>query len=221
MVYTTAYHIKLIEMKKILLSLLLVFMITTLHSQTTRSADEAKGLAIGAIAPIFTSIDANNETFVLKEALAHGPVVLIFYRGVWCPYCSKHLSMIQDSLQMIEDKGARVIAISPQKPEYLAEMKEKSGAEFTVLYDEGFHIADAYDVSFTPTSRKRATYNLALGAKLKESQSDDSQRFPIPATYLIDPNGVIAWRQFDPNYKNRSTVKEILTALDWVSGTKK
>lgn len=54
---------------------------------------------------------------------------------------------------------------------------------------------------------------LPFNAKLKKSHSDDSQRLPIPATFIISKKGKIVWRQFDPDYKNRSTVKEILDNL--------
>lgn len=138
---------------------------------------------------------------------------MIFYRGFWCPVCNRHLGKIQDSLKLITEKGAVVIAVSPEKPEFLDKMSEKTGAQFTLLYDEDYKIADAYDVTFKPTSIEIFSYNF-VGAKLKETHSDDSQRLPIPATYIISQDGKIAWRQFDPNYKNRSTVNDILMALD-------
>ncbi|MDZ7742259.1 MAG: hypothetical protein U5Q03_11025 [Bacteroidota bacterium] len=82
-----------------------------------------------------------------------------------------------------------------------------------MLYDEGYRISDAYDVTFKPSATTLFTYNALLGANLKKTHSDESQRLPIPATYLIDKNGTIAWRQFDPDYKKRSSVKDILKAL--------
>jgi peroxiredoxin len=186
---------------------------TNTYAQNTRSAEDAKGLAAGTKAPEFTAIDADSNEFILAEALKSGPVVLIFYRGFWCPVCNKHLGQIQDSLKLITQKGATVIAVSPEKPEYLEKMEEKTGAEFRLLYDEGYKIADAYDVTFTPDSKQLFVYNTVLSGNLKESHSDDSQRLPIPATYIIDINGVIVWRQFDPDYKKRSTVKEIIDNL--------
>lgn len=120
---------------------------------------------------------------------------------------------MQDSLKMITDLGASVVAVSPQKPKYLEKMANKTDATFRLLYDEGYTIADAYDVSFTPDKKQLFTYSILLHGKLKEAQSDDSQRLPIPATYIISQEGVIVWRQFDPNYKNRSTVKDILDHL--------
>jgi peroxiredoxin len=200
-------------MKHTLLLLIAIKMSLTIFSQNSRSAEDAKGIAVGSIAPVFTAIDADSNEFQLSEALKSGPVVLIFYRGFWCPVCNKHLAQIQDSLKLITDRGATVIAISPEKPEYLEKMAEKSGAKFKLLYDEGYKISDAYNVTFTPSSSTLLLYNTALGANLKETHSDDSQRLPIPATYIIGKDGTIIWRQFDPNYKNRSTVDEILKNL--------
>ena len=193
--------------------LMMLIMGTTVLSQTIRTAESAKGLQVGTKAPVFTAIDADNSKFVLDDALKSGPVVLIFYRGYWCPFCNKHLGQVQDSLKLITEKGAAVIAISPQKPEYLGKMAEKTKAEFTLLYDEGYKIADAYDVTFTPESKQLFVYNVMLNAKLKKTQSDDTQRLPIPATYIISQDGKIVWRQFNPDYKQRSSVIEILNHL--------
>ena len=182
-------------------------------AQNTRSAEDANGLPVGVKAPDFQAIDADSVTFLLAEAIKKGPVVMIFYRGQWCPICNKHLAAVQDSLKLITDRGASVVAVSPQKPEYLKKMAGKTGATFRLLYDKGYAISDAYDVTFTPEAWQLIRYNTGLNAKLKESQSDDSQRLPIPATYLINRDGMIVWRHFDPNYKNRSTVKDILDHL--------
>ena len=201
-------------MKTLQITLILIFMIGSLTSQTERKAEDAKGLSVGTVAPVFRAIDADSNLFSLEEATSKGTVVLIFYRGFWCPVCNEHLSNLQDSLQLIEQSGAKIIAISPEKPEYLDKMSEKSGAAFTLLYDEGYKIADAYDVTFKPTSMQLFTYNTFLGGKLKETHSDDSQRLPIPATYVIDKEGIIIWRQFDPDYKSRASVREILNVLN-------
>ena len=200
-------------MKTILLFTLLLITGFNSFSQETRRAEDAKGLAVGELAPDFSAIDADSLKFNLAEVIEKGPVVLIFYRGFWCPICNRHLSTIQDSLQLITQKGATVVAVSPQKPEYLEKMEEKSGARFKLLYDEGYKISNAYDVTFTPESKQIFVYNKILRAKLKKSHSDDSQRLPIPATYIVDKNQKIVWRHFDPNYKERSTVKEILQNL--------
>jgi peroxiredoxin len=183
-------------------------------AQQTRTAEEAEGMAVGQVVPSFKAADQNGEIFSLEEALAEGPVVLIFYRGQWCPVCNRHLSNIQDSLDLIAEAGGRVIAVSPEKPELLGKTAKKTGAEFTLLYDEGYQIGNAFDVTFTPSGKERLLYNTVLGADLKDAHSDDSEQLPIPATYIIGQDGRVAWRQFDPNYKLRSSAAEIVQKLN-------
>lgn len=201
-------------MKTYLIIFAIIFAVTTVSGQSVKSVEEVKGINVGDQAPQFSALNSRSETFHLSQALESGPVVLIFYRGFWCPVCNQHLSQLQDSLQLIESKGAQIIAVSPEKPEYLAKMEEKTKAEFTVLYDEDYEIAKAFDVNFLPASTQLLTYNVALGARMKKSHSGTEQNLPIPATYIINPDGEIVWRHFDPDYKNRASVKEILNALD-------
>ena len=181
-------------------------------AQETKHIDEVKGLKAGDMAPDFTTIDADSISFNLYKTLKSGPVVLIFYRGFWCPYCNKHLSSIQDSLKMITDKGAYVVAASPENPLYLTKMRNNTGAKFRLLYDKGYNISDAYNLTYTPETKQLLKYKL-INAQLKESHSDDSQRLPIPATYIIGTNGKIIWRQFNPDYRKRSIIKDILMNL--------
>lgn len=177
---------------------------------TIRSVENAKGIMIGDSVSNFIANDIHDSIYSLSNALERGPVVLIFIRGQWCPFCNQHLSQVQDSLPLIYEKGASVVVISPEKSEFIKKTIEKTGAEFTILYDEGYKISDAFDVTFKPDSISRFMYNSLLGAKLKEAHSDDSERLPIPATFIIGEDGKIVWRHFDPNYKNRSTIVAIV-----------
>lgn len=198
-------------MKIVPITLILIMLAFVMKSQNDyKTVKEAIGLQVGDFVNDFTAKDLHERTFVLSEALKKGPVVVIFYRGHWCPICNKHLSTLQDSLQLIYNKGASVIAISPEKPEYLEQTAKKTHASFSLLYDEGFKIADLFDVTFKPDSITITIYNTMLGADLKKAHSDESQRLPIPATFIIGTDSKIVWRHFDPNYKKRSTVAEIV-----------
>jgi peroxiredoxin len=190
-----------------------VLVMNNSFSQTFKSVNEVKGIPVGIDAPLFSALDSENKPFVLANELKNGPLVIVFYRGHWCPVCNRHLSQIQDSLNLIIEKGATVIAISPEKPEYLNKTEEKTGVKFRLLYDEDYKISEAYDVNFLSKNKKLIIYNATLNANLKEAHSDDSQRLPIPATFIINMEGMIVWRQFNSNYKKRSTVKEIIENL--------
>ncbi|MBW6497009.1 MAG: AhpC/TSA family protein [Bacteroidales bacterium] len=182
-------------------------------AQPYRSASQAQGLRVGEKAPNFQATDSHGNQFKLESALKEGPVVVVFYRGHWCPVCNKHLKKLQDSLEVIQQAGARVVAISPEKPDNLEKTAEKTGTRFSLLYDEGYRISDAFDVTFRPDSMDRIMYNTILRANLKNAHSDDSQQLPVPATFVIGRDGKIAWRHFDPDYKKRASAREIMEAL--------
>jgi len=191
--------------------LLTILLYTNCQAQTDfKTVTEAKGLQAGDSVGDFSALDLHNNIFSLYNALKSGPVIVVFYRGQWCPYCNKHLSHLQDSLPLIYDKGATVIAISPEKVEFLEQSAEKSHASFSLLYDEGYKIADQFDVTFKPESRAIFSYNTFMRADLKNAHSDDSQRLPIPATFIIAKNAKIVWRHFDADYKLRSSVADII-----------
>lgn len=178
-----------------------------------KTLSEVKGLAIHTKIDDFSATDIFDNSYRLSDALKNGKVVLIFIRGQWCPFCNKHLAKIQKRLPEIYEKGASVVVISPEKSEFIKKTIEKTGAEFTILYDKDYEISKAFDGLFLPNNTERFIYNKVLGANLKESHSDDSEQLPVPATYIINEDFTIEWRHFNPNYMNRSGVSEILNHL--------
>ncbi len=187
---------------------------SNVEAQTFKRVNEAKGLPVGAQVEDFTASDQFDKEFRLSEQLAKGPVVIIFYRGQWCPVCNRHLGQLQDSLALIESSGARLIAIAPEQPPYLKSMATKTEAEFSLLYDEAYRISNAFDVTFLPDQASIDAYNERLDANLSEANTDDSDRLPIPATFVINQKGEIVWRHFDPDYRKRASAKDIMNALE-------
>jgi peroxiredoxin len=183
-------------------------------AQKTKSVKKTHGIDVGEIVTPFSAQDQHDSTFVLVDALAKGPVVVVFYRGQWCPYCNRHLSELQDNLNQIEEKGATIVAISPENQEALGKTVEKTGAQFTLLFDENYEICKDFDVLFVPTNAQIAKYDSFLNADLWNAHSNETVLLPVPATFIIDQTGVIIWRQFDQNYKERSTIEEILKQLE-------
>lgn len=171
---------------------------------------EAKGLQPGETVNDFSAVDLNDNVFTLSEALKKGPLVVIFYRGQWCPFCNKHLKTLEQSLDKIYEKGASVVAISPEKSEFLKRTADKTNASFSLLFDEEYKIAEAFDAAFRPTKFERAIYNKILKADLKNAHSGESEQLPIPATFIIGTDSKISWRHFDPDYKKRSKVDDIV-----------
>lgn len=170
-------------------------------------------LKVGEIAPEFVSFDHKGNKISLSGLLKTGPVVLIFYRGQWCPVCNKHLSDLQAGLEKVKEKGAQIIAVTPEKPEYINQTISKTHISFPVLYDKDYIIMKSYKLDFVPKKETTAKYNLFLNADLKNAHSDDSQTLPVPATYIIGTDGIIKYVHFNPDYKDRASIQDILNNL--------
>ncbi len=192
-------------MKKLISSvcLFLVFFIAP--------AQEApEGLFISSKAPDFRAKDQHGKDIRLKDLLKEGKVVLVFYRGEWCPYCNKELSRLQDSLQLIKDKGATLVAVGPEKPENVLKTVEKTKAEYSILYDEGLKIMKAYDVEFEVPENTLTRYR---NAGLDIEKNNGGKFLPVPAVFIIDKESTIIYRFFELDYKKRPSVKELLDNL--------
>lgn len=175
-----------------------------------KKVTEISGIEVGQLAPDFTATDAFDDKISLSGLLQNGPVLLIFIRGQWCPFCNAHLKNIQKNIKSINAKGASVLVVSPELSPFLKRTLDKTGAEFSILSDPDRSISDAYGVLFKPKKLEAMMYNYVLGANMKQSHADDQELLPVPATYIISKEGRIVWRHFEPDYKKRSAIKDIL-----------
>lgn len=200
------------SLMKNIITLILVAFSTFTFAQTPLLKD-VKGKAVGDTIANFSATTKDNGTYTLSDDLSSGATVVIFIRGYWCGYCNKHMSHLQDSFSQITEAGANIVVVSPEKPEFLEKTAEKSGVEFTLLYDSAYTIMNQFDVLWAPDEAMEAKLKKYLGNELKQSHSDDTQRLPVPATYIIGQDGVVTWRHFDTDYSKRSTVREILSNL--------
>ena len=151
-----------------------------------KSVKECNGLPVGNTVIEFSGTDHNGNEILLSDLLKKGKVVVVFYRGQWCPICMPHLRKLQEDLKEIEDKGASLIIITPEKQENIKKTILKTSITVPVIYDENYKIMQQFDVAFIPNKGLRFMYNTMLRANLKNAQSDDSQTLPVPATFIID-----------------------------------
>ncbi|MDE3145005.1 MAG: AhpC/TSA family protein, partial [Bacteroidota bacterium] len=166
----------------------------------------AKGLQVNDKAPLFSAIDQNGKNILLKDELKKGTVVIVFYRGQWCPYCNRQLKKLEDSLSFIKSKGATLLAITPEKPENILKTIEKTKASYSVLFDDGLKIMKQYDVAFTVDDNTLEKYK-KWGIDLKVANGTNGNVLPVPAVYIINKQGIIIYKHFDPDYKQRASVQ--------------
>ena len=185
------------------------YSIVVLLAISIAEAKDPEGLQTGDKAPLFQAEDQFGEVIELKKHLANGPVVLMFYRGHWCKYCNRQLEELTDSLQFIAAKGASIIAVTPEAMEFVDETSKKIDNTIRIISDKDMKIMDAYEVSFEVSSFTIGRYK-TIGINLDEFNGDNGTSLPVPATYIINEDGIIDYVYFDKNYKKRVSVKALL-----------
>jgi len=176
------------------------------------SQEAPEGLFIASKAPDFKAKDQLGNEVKLKDLLKKGKVVLVFYRGYWCPYCNRELSRLNDSLHLIAEKGATVVAVTAEKEDNIDSTLSRTKARFSVLHDEGLKIMKAYDVEFEVQENVLTRYRNA-GIDIEKFNGANGKYLPVPAVYIIDKESTITYRYFNQDYKKRPTVKELLDNL--------
>src|SRR5438105_4505485 len=159
----------------------------------------------GERAPLFR-LRRNTGDFVsLSEALDRGPVVVSFFRGGWCPFCRLELQALEQAHPEIERLSATLIGLSPL-PE------DDTCSSFPILKDPGCRIAARYRIAFTVAPQFRPAY-LALGYPERLAKGPDRWVLPLPATYIIDRNGIVVLSYVDADHTTRLEPTEIAVAL--------
>jgi peroxiredoxin len=199
-------------MKNLFFFFLAVFSLLSVQGQ------KPEGLFINSKAPEFKLKDQSGLDVSLKELRKKGPVVLLFYRGNWCPFCNRQLKSLQDSLELIYAKGAQVVAITPEKSEGIEATIKKTGVVFPILYDEDLKVASTYQVAFNVDDRTVSRYKMS-GIDLQKTNGQKAAMLPIPAVYIINKEGTVTYRYFEENYRNRVSVQEIVKNIK-VEGVK-
>lgn len=181
-----------------------------------RATGATPGIEVGSQVPNFTLPNAVGKQVRLADRLAEGPVVVVFYRGAWCPYCDTYLRELRARLGDIRSRGADLLAISPQAPDDSLELSDRLELEFDVLSDLDQSTSAEWGLRFDLPADLRRVYE-ALGMPISDANADGSWRLPVPATFVLDPSGVVRARHVDPNYLERMEVAAILDALDSAS----
>lgn len=139
-------------------------------------------------------------------------IILVFFRGDWCPYCNLELRALQEALSRIENKKAKLIAASPQKQEYSSDMREKNQLSFDILFDKDNTLANQFGISFNFQDFV-VPYYLQLGIDLNVHNGNNQNALPIPAVFVIDKDYNITYSFVDADYTNRVDIEELIKNL--------
>jgi peroxiredoxin len=185
--------------------------------QVRESGVVERALGVGDLAPDFALPNALGRPVALADLLQHGPLILSFYRGVWCPYCNLELKAYQRILPAIRAAGGNLVAISPQTPDNSLTTTQKNELEFEVLSDVGNRVAAEFGIAYrTPEIVKRITSSFGVDLAAMNGNAGDD-RLPISATYVIGSDRIIALANIDADFRVRLEPTEALAALQKLS----
>lgn len=176
------------------------------------SGAAGRALKAGARAPAFTLQAPDGTPIASTDLLAQGPLVVSFYRGVWCPYCNMELQALEGARGAFEAAGARLVAISPQNRVNSRKSVRENALGFPILSDPGNTVAAAFGLRFALPGYLIDLYK-SLGNMLPLFNGDESWTLPMPGRFVIGPDGVIAYAEVNPDYTRRPEPADMLPAI--------
>ncbi|TKC88289.1 AhpC/TSA family protein [Trinickia terrae] len=176
------------------------------------SGQAQRALKAGDKAPLFTLTDPNGVPVSSEALLAKGPLVISFYRGVWCPYCNLELQALQEALPSFEALGASLVAISPQNAVNSRKSVRTNQLGFPILSDAHNEVAAAFGLRFALPDYLVDLYK-QLKNDLPAFNGDPGWTLPMPARYVIGQDGTILYAEVNPDYTHRPDPADMLPAL--------
>lgn len=167
---------------------------------------------VGDLMPPFLLPASNGRLIGLDDLLRSGPAVISFNRGHWCEYCAIELSALSRALNSLVAADANVVSIMPETRTFAASAQEACGSGFDILSDIDNAYALEVGLVIWLGERIRTIY-LAHGLHLERYQSSDAWFLPIPATFVVAPDGRVAARYVDPDFRRRMEIDDILAAV--------
>jgi len=189
--------------------------IETMHRATAEliaSGAATRALKAGDKAPAFTLNDPAGQAVSSADLLANGPLVVSFYRGVWCPYCNMELQALQAALPEFEKLGASLVAISPQTPVNSRKSVRQNDLGFPILSDTHNDVAAAFGLRFELPDYLVDLYK-GLKNDLPTFNGDPSWTLPMPGRFVIAQDGTILYAEVNPDYTRRPEPEDMLPAL--------
>jgi peroxiredoxin len=172
----------------------------------------SRAMKVGDKAPEFTLPDVNSKPVSSAELLAKGPLIVMFIRGRWCPFCCGTVEAWQATLSEVKQAGANLIAISPMTPKQADFMRDQHKLMFPVLSDEGNKVAAQFGIAYSLPKYQQELFSTAF-INLPFINGERSWTLPLPATFVIGREGDIKYAWSNEDYTVRAEPAEVLQAV--------
>lgn len=184
-----------------------------------RKADIAShALQVGDTAPDFLLPDANGRLHSSEQLRGEGPLVVSFYRGGWCPFCNAELRALQAAKAQFDRLKANLVVVSPETRDLPRQLKRQLNLDLTMLADVDHGVAISYGVLFRVPEETKAHYS-GQGYDFGHRHGSTEWMLPIPATFVIDQDGIIRDSFVEPDFTIRQEPSDILSRVRELAGS--
>jgi peroxiredoxin len=170
-------------------------------------------LKVGDRIPEFSARDVHGQVVSAQSELEKGPLVISFYRGSWCFFDTVEHKALQESLPEIREKGAALIAITPQGATGTKQTLDELGCDYPLLSDPQNEIARRFGLTYELADELKPLFKDVLKIDLQRENGDSSFQLPMTATYVVNQDGVIVAAHVDPNFMVRMEPRDIVDAI--------
>ncbi|KAH8658285.1 thioredoxin-like protein [Xylariales sp. PMI_506] len=175
--------------------------------------DYAAAIQVGDVLPAFTLPNDSGENVSSIDLLDKSALLITFYRGSWCSFCSLTLASLQENADEFHAKGVKLVAISPMLPMTTVATVADDKTKIEMLSDVGSDYARKLGILWTQSEEMRPVYD-AFGQNLRERNGTDSYELPVPTSLLVDREGVVRYAHVDFDFTRRL---ETSKALEWAA----
>jgi len=172
-----------------------------------------KPLAAGAKIPDVAVRSEQNKEVRLRELVAEKPTVLVFYRGGWCPFCTRHLQGLQEIQKDLQAAGAQLAAISMDTPAKLRATPKREQLSYRLFSDSSAQAVNAFGIGFRVDDATVTKYKDSYKIDLEASSGQTHHLLPHPAIFVADTNGVIRYAHVNKDFQVRMEPAKILEAV--------
>ena len=197
------------SVRLILLSFLAFSSVALSAGEPASSAEETSALPVGASLPTLELTSPDGQPFDLNGAVAAKPTILILYRGGWCPYCNKQLGQLQAINTELIDLGYQIIAVSPDRPEKIRSVLDKTQYDYQLISDTRLAAALACGVAFK-VEAKMVEKLRGYGIDLEEASGETHHLLPVPTVFVLDTEGTVRYVYSNADYKVRIDPAELV-----------
>ena len=166
-------------------------------------ATEINPVLVGVEMPDLSLRRADGTEVSLRQLIAGKPTVLVYYRGGWCPFCTRHLAALGRQQDELRQLGFQIIAVSADKPTKIRELDKERESDYLLLSDNTMAGARRLGIAFKVDDETVRRYKQKHGIDLERDSGLDHHQLPVPAVFVLDRKGTITFHYINPNYRVR------------------